>query len=252
MAEKMGIEARIAHFLRVSEDPGATQSERDTAGQEAERLLAKHAIDRLTLDVRGAERAEQEPIERRSVVVTGGRGTIALDTVLGLIAVAKSLGLVAHYRDHRTIDRDWDGPDARAHVELVVTGFRSDLTLDVPLLESLAVQAALAMRGWWRSDPRHRLIRKWDAHLARCEFAREFGHGAAARLAAGREQAIASTGAGTALVVAAREEQVDAWVRANLRVRSTTDRRSFSGYGRAPGYAAGLRSSGTAQRAVGA
>ena len=83
MADKMGVEARIEHFLRVSQDPAATQAERDTAGQEAERLLAKHAIDRLTLDVDGARRAEREAIERRTVVIAGGRGTTALDVVLG-------------------------------------------------------------------------------------------------------------------------------------------------------------------------
>jgi hypothetical protein len=148
------------------------------------------------------------------------------------------------------VDRSWDGPDAKPHVELVVTGFHSDVALAVPLLESLAVQAALAMRSWWRGDPRHRLIQKWDAHLARCAFAQEFGRGAAARLATGREEAIARTGAGTALVVASREAAVEDWVQHNVQVRSTTDRRSFSGYGRAPGYAAGLRSSGSAQRAV--
>jgi hypothetical protein len=250
MAERMDVEARIAHFLRVSEDPGATQAERDTAGREAERLLAKHAIDRLTLDVDGARRAEREPIERRTVDVAGGRSTVALDVVLGLVAAAGALGLVAHHRDRRTGERWLDGPDARPHVELAVTGFRSDLALAVPLLESLRTQAVLAMWAWWRGDPRHRLIPRWDAHLARCAFVQEFGRGAAARLAAGRTEAVASSAAGTALVVAAREEQVRAWVQDNLRVRATTDRRSFSGYGRAPGYQAGLRSSGTAQRAV--
>ena len=251
MADKMGVEARIEHFLRVSQDPAATQAERDTAGQEAERLLAKHEIDRLTLDVEGARRAEREAIERRTVVIAGGRGTTALDVVLGLSAAARALGLVAHYRDRRTTSA-WDEPGTRPHVELVVTGFVSDLTLAVPLLESLAVQAALAVRAWWRSDPRHRLIPKWDAHLARCAFVQAFGSGAAARLEAGRERALAETGAGTALVVAARSEAVDAWVQDNVAVRRVTDRRSFSGYGRAPGYAAGLRSSGTAQRSVGA
>jgi hypothetical protein len=250
MAEKMDVEARIAHFLRVSQDAGATQSERDVAGREAERLLAKHAIDRLTLDVDGARRAQREAIERRTVDVAGGRSTIALDVVLGLTAVAGALGLVAHYRDRRTVERWLDGPDAKPHVELVVTGFSSDLALAVPLLESLAVQAALAMRAWWRSDPRHRLIQKWDAHLARCAFAQEFGRGAAARLTAGRDEAIASTGAGTALVVASREAAVQDWVQHNVQVRRATDRRSFSGYGRAPGYAAGLQSSGSARRAV--
>lgn len=250
MADKMDVEARIGHFLRVSQDAAATQAERDTAGQEAERLLAKHAIDRLTLDVEGARRAAREPIEQMSIDVAGGRGTVALDVVLGLSAVARALGLVAHYRDHRTVERPADGSDAIPRVELAVTGFRSDLALAIPLLESLQVQAVLAMRTWWRGEPLHRSIPKWDAHLARCAFVQEFGRGAAARLAEGRQQAVATAEVGTALVVASREEQVQSWVEEHVQVRRATDRRSFSGYGRAPGYAAGLRSSGTGRRAV--
>jgi hypothetical protein len=249
MAEKMDVEARIAHFLRVSEDAGATQAERDTAGREAERLLAKHAIDRLTLDVEGRRRAEREPIERVTLPVPGGRGTVALDVALGLIAVAAALGLVAHYRDRRTVLVELDGPGATPHVELVVTGFRSDLALAVPLLQSLHTQATLAVRSWWRGDPRHRLLPRWDALLARCAFARAFGQGAADRLRATRDSAIEGTG--TALVVADREAAVQEWLQQHVHARSRADRRSFSGYGRAPGYAAGLRSTGSAKRALG-
>src|SRR6059058_494119 len=102
MAEKMDVEARIAHFLGVSQDAGATQAERDTAGREAERLLAKHAIDRLTLDVEGACRAAREPIETGTIVVAGGKGGVALDVVLGLTRVAQALGLVPYYSDRRS------------------------------------------------------------------------------------------------------------------------------------------------------
>lgn len=248
MAEKLTVEARIAHFLRVSEDAGATQAERDTAGREAERLLAKHAVDRLTLDARGAARSEQETIERRTVVVAGGKGTIALDLVGGLIAASGALGLVAHYRDRREVTR-WDPPGSKPGVELVVTGFESDLDLAVPLLESLAAQATIATWAWWRSDPVHRRIPRYDALLARCDFARAFGVGAAERLRATRTETVATTG--TALVVASREAAVRDWVAEHLRVRSVTDRRSFSGYGRRQGYTAGLRSTGTTQRALG-
>jgi hypothetical protein len=150
MAEKMDVEARIAHFLRVSQDPGATQAERDTAGREAERLLAKHAIDRLTLDVDGARRAEREPIETGTIVVQGGKGGVALDVVLGLTQVARSLGLVPYYSDRRSPDPWLDGPAATPHVVLSVTGFRSDVALALPLLESLRTQAVIAMRAWWR------------------------------------------------------------------------------------------------------
>ncbi len=219
MADKMDVEARIAHFLRVSQDAGATQAERDTAGREAERLLAKHAIDRLTLDV-----------------------------VLGLTRVAETLGLVPYYSDRRSPDPWLDGPDARPHVVLSVTGFRSDVALALPLLESLHTQAVIAMRAWWRGDPGHRRIPKYDAHLARCAFIQAFGAGAAERLRVVRDEAVAQTG--TALVVASRETEVRDWVDRNVPLRARRDRRSFSGYGRGQGYASGLRSTGTTRRAV--
>ncbi|MDH2444919.1 hypothetical protein QDR37_13265 [Amnibacterium sp. CER49] len=246
MAESMTVEQRIAHFLRLSQDPGATQAERDTAGQQAERLLAKHAIDRLTLDVEGAKRAQREPIETGVLVVHGGRGTVALDVVLGLSRVATALGLVPYFSDRRTPD-PWD-PEGTPHVRLSVSGFRSDVALALPLLESLHTQAVLAMRAWWRGDARHRLVPRWDAHLARCAFVQSFGDGAAARLRTARDEAVATTG--TALVVASREAEVRGWVDDNVRLRTRTDRRSFSGYGRGQGYAAGLRSTGTTRRGV--
>ena len=250
MAEKMGIEERIAHFLRVSQDAAATQAERDTAGQEAERLLAKHAIDRLTLDVEGARRAEHEPIETGSIVVPGGKGTVSVDVVLGLSAVARSLGLVPYYSDRRSTDAWRRQPGEDPHVVLSVTGFRSDVALALPLLESLQTQAVLAMRSWWRGEPRHRGIPKYDAHLARCAFVQSFGVGAAERLKTARDEAVTTTGA--ALVVASRDAEVRDWVETNVALRSRRDRRSFSGYGRGQGYAAGLRSTGTARRAVSA
>lgn len=247
MADKLTIEARIEHFLRVSQDAGATQAERDTAGRQAERLLAKHAIDRLTLDVHGAKRAEWEPIETADIAVPGGRGTVALDLVLGLSAVAKALGLSAYYRDERQVDRGYQ-PDAAPQVRLTIAGFRSDVTLTLPLLRSLEVQARLAMRSWWRADPRHRLIPKYDAHLARCAFVQSFGRGAAERLKTTRDETVSGTG--TALVVQSREAQVADWVESNVRLRAKHDRRGFSGYGQRDGYAAGLRSSGGTRSAV--
>jgi hypothetical protein len=248
MAEKMDVEARIAHFLRVSQDPGATQAERDTAGREAERLLAKHAIDRLTLDVEGARRAAREPIETGTIAVPGGKGTVALDLVLGLTQVARALGLVPYYSDRRSVELRPGGRDAPPHVLLSVTGFRSDVTLALPLLESLRTQAEIAVRTWWRGDPRHRLLPRYDAHLARCAFVQAFGTGAAERLRVTKEEAVARTG--TALVVASREAAVRDWVDRNVLLRSRRDRRSFSGYGRGQGYASGLRSTGTTRRAV--
>lgn len=248
MADKLTVEARIAHFLRVSQDAGATQAERDTAGREAERLLAKHAIDRLTLDVEGARRAAREPIETGTIVVAGGKGGVALDVVLGLTRVAQALGLVPYYSDRRSPDPWLDGQDVRPHVVLSVTGFRSDVALALPLLESLQTQALIAMRAWWRSDPRHPRIPKYDAHLARCAFIQAFGTGAAERLRVARDEAVAQTG--TALVVASREAEVRDWVDRNVPLRSRRDRRSFSGYGRRQGYASGLRSTGTTRRGL--
>lgn len=247
MAERMGVEERIAHFLRVSEDAGATQAERDTALREAERLIAKHAVDRLGIDVEGDRRPRREPIETGSLDVEGGRGTVSLDLVLGLSKVAKSLGLYPYYSDRRSWPRGVE-PEVRPHVQLSFTGFRSDVALAAPLLRSLEVQAVLAMRSWWRGDPRHRRVVRWDAHLARCAFVQSFGAGAAERLRAGREEAAAESG--KELVLVSREAEVTSWVQEHVALRTTRDRRSFSGYGRAQGYSAGLRSHGAGAAAV--
>lgn len=237
MADTMTVEDRITHFLRLSEDPGATQAERDLAAHEAERLLAKYAIDRLDLDLEADRRRAAESVETATILVAGGRGTVALDTALGLADAARALGLYPYYRDRRAPD-PWDrAVDERPHVALSVTGLASDVALVTPLLRSLQLQIALATTHWWRSEPRHRHIAKYDAHLARCDFARSFGRGAAARLTAARADAV--TEAGAELVVASREARVQNWVEENLHLTAKRDRRSFSGYGRAAGYAAG-------------
>lgn len=247
MADRMGVEERIAHFLRVSEDAGATQAERDTALREAERLIAKHAVDRMGLDLDGERRPKREPIETGTLDVEGGRGTVALDVVLGLSKVAAALGLYPYYSDRRSWPRTGD-PAVRPHVRLSFTGFRSDVALAAPLLRSLEVQAVLAVRSWWRGDPRHRRVVRWDAHLARCAFVQSFGAGAAQRLRAGREQAAAETG--KELVLVSRDAEVTSWVQEHVALRSARDRRSFSGYGRAQGYSAGLRSHGAGSAAL--
>ena len=247
MADRMGVEERIAHFLRVSEDAGATQAERDVALREAERLIAKHAVDRLGLDLDGERRPRPEPIETGVLDVDGGRGTVSLDVVLGLSKVARSLGLYPYYSDRRTWPRTAE-PEVRPHVRLSFTGFRSDVALAEPLLRSLQVQAVLAMRSWWRGDPDHRGVVQWDAHLAKCAFVQSFGAGAAERLQTGREEAAEQTG--KALVLVSREAEVTSWVQEHVVLRSARDRRSFSGYGRAQGYSAGLRSHGAGAAAL--
>ena len=246
MAEKMDVEARIAHCLRLAQDPGATRAERDLAGQEAERLLAKHAIDRLDVDVDG-DRLRRDAITTETVVVEGGEGSLALDVVLGLAKVTRSLGLVPHYLDRRRTDPGRREAGDRPRVELRVTGFRQDVDLALPLLQALRTQAMLALHEWWRGDPDHRGAPRWDAHLAKRAFVVSFGEGAAARLQADRDTAAARTG--KALVVASREREVQDWVRQHLTLRAGR-RRSTSAYGRTQGYRAGYRSAGPRDPAV--
>lgn len=252
MAASMTVEQEITHYLRLSEDPGATQPERDLAAHRAERLLAKHAIDRLDLDVEADRTKAAEPIASASVRCAGGKGTVALDLALGLADVARALGLYPYYSDRRDLPAMFARTeDEQPHVLLSVSGFTSDVELVLPLLESLQLQAVLALRSWWRSDPRHRHMHRYDALLSKCAFARSFGQGAAARLRSAREEATASSG--KALAVRSREEHVRTWVDGNLSLtRARRDRRSFTGYGRSEGYRAGMHARTGRARAVGA
>lgn len=248
MADKMTIEERIAHFLRLAEDKGATQAERDTAAAQAEKLMLKHAIDRAMLDGVGEQRKEKIIVGR--VRVYGGGGTYSYHSMAGMVAVVNAMGLTGYKEDFTKIRK---ASGMKAHMNICFAGYESDVRDANELVGSLLLQAMVAMKGWWRDMPdwEKELLGRQGGYHARCEFISQFGYGAAKRIRDEREQEVAST-AGSELVLLDRSKEVKDWATENLGLKWQVSRRTSSSFGREEGFAAGQKANtGRASRGVG-
>lgn len=254
MADSMTTEDKISHFLKLAEDAGATQAERDTAAAQAERLMLKHGIDRLT--ALAADRNTDEKITTDSMFFGGAYGDARMRAANQVLV---TLGLKAY----KSAAREVDGTNSHASrvvagFRLTVVGFESDLADAMRMIRSLDLQSAVAVKAWARTQKN-----AWwayspaDKTRAKQAFALAFGIGAAARIKTEREEAVADAGAGTALVLVDRAHKVAAHfdTLGMRRGRATSRRWDGSGWsaGRSAGYNAntGGRASITAQRAIG-
>lgn len=235
MADKFSIEERIAHFLRLAEDKGATQAERDTAATQAERLMLKHAIDRAMLDGVGEQRKERIIVGR--VRVDGGGGTYSYHAMRGMVSVANAMGLTGYYEDFSKIRA---GVGIKPHINICFAGYESDVKDAVDMVNSLLLQAMVAMKSWWKNLPSYQkdTLGRQGGYHARCEFISQFGAGAARRIQDEREQEVASV-AGSEIVLFDRSREVQDWADSNLGLTYKMVRRTSSPFGRSEGYAAG-------------
>lgn len=234
MAGKMTTEQQIAHFLRLSEDKGATQEERDLAASQAERLMIKHGIDRVT-----AEGSDERPAEKITTTRVWIAGTYAYDEMSGLVAVAHSLKLQAYYTDYRNYGRFDDSLSGKVEkgVMMTVVGFEGDLADAVSLMTSLRVQAKVAVDAFAKTTFRSYMTAS-EKYKARRSFIQGFHSGAADRIRKERATVVEEAGTGTALVLVDRAKQVDAYY-AGLGLRASRSRRESDWSGRSAGYAAG-------------
>lgn len=248
MADKMSIEERIAHFLRLAEDAGATQAERDTASTQAERLMLKHAIDRAMLEGVGEQKKEKIIIGR--VRIDGGGGTYSYHSMHGMVAVANAMGLTGYFEDFSKI-RARSG--VKPHINICFAGYESDVHDAEQMIASLLTQAMIAMKTWWKNGlsewERNELGRQGGYH-ARCEFIRSFGAGAASRIRDEREAETEAT-AGAEVVLYDRAQLVRQWSSENLGLKFKGSRRIGSNFGRTEGFAAGREANMSRGKGVG-
>jgi hypothetical protein len=242
MAEKMSLEKKIEHFLRLAEDAGATEAERETARKRAEDLMVRHGIERAMLDPEGLR---EEEIVIGKVVFKGGGGTYAESYVRGFYRAAEELGLKAWQEDNTWVRKgsvlgDVEGP----HRILAMAGYRSDVDAAKRLIHSLAIQALLAMKDWQKNHPDGRLARamgRQERYHASCEFLVYFGLGVAHQLQQARADIVEEVGNGAALVLVERSERVRSWVSDNVGLKSVQKKGYESGLGRGAGWTAGQR-----------
>lgn len=248
MAEKLSVEDRIKHFLRLAEDGGATQHERDLASQQAERLMAKHLVDRLALDLDSDRVKKAEPIVTQTVWIAGGSGTFSYDLMIGLCDVARAMQCYPHYvdcRKYKTYDRATG--KAKAGLQLNLTGFESDVAEAKQMIESFLLQATLALRAWNKTGEAQNMLvwaDRQEAYRIRCGFMRNFGIGAGSRIRETRKS-VFNEYEGAAVAIIDRTKQVNDWVGDNMKLRTKQDRRMVSNRAASAGYAAGREASGS-------
>jgi hypothetical protein len=236
MANSLTIEERIAHFLRVAEDRGATQAERDTASSQAEKLMLKHAIDRAMLAGVGEQKKEEIIIGR--VQVFGGGGTYSYHSMAGMVAVVNAMGLQGFQEDFSFLKVKHG---QKPYKNICFAGYESDVHDAENIVNSLLLQAMIAMKSWWKNldEPTKSYLGRQGGYHARCEFIRNFGGGAARRIRDEREAETVAT-EGAALVLLDRSKEVSDWTDVNLSLKKKKTRRLGSNFGRVEGYTAGL------------
>lgn len=246
MADKHTIEQRIAHFLKLAEDTGATQAERDLASSQAERLMIKHAIDRASIAA-AAEKADPnrvEPIVRRDYDI---EGTYAMARLRAAYSVVVALQLDAYH----------SGGATSGGKRLVIVGHESDVDEAVGLLRSLDTQAAVAMRQHF-ATPTQASADYWrdrgQKAVARRSFLEGFGTGAGKRIRESRQRVIVeaeSTTPGAELVLVNRAAQVKAHMR-SIPLRKSTSSRQYNGNSGSAGSSSGYNAAGSRSGAIGA
>lgn len=209
----------IAKLLAKAES--TTPEEAEALTEHAERLMVKYGIEQARLDARRAKLGqEREEIVQEQMVFTG---SYARDFRELGGNVAFALGSIRPMQSER----------AGGGFILYFVGFMSDVQQAKILTASLEVQAMVAMRAWWAS---RRELYRWhsesEKRRARSGFIRGFGIGAAQRLRESRAAIVEEEGTGTALVLADRQDRVDAAVDAiphrRGRARQGADRSAFT------------------------
>lgn len=215
------IRERIALLLRKAES--TTPEEAEALTEHAERLMLRHGIDMVQVQLAQGRRTED--IVKRSIFAQGVYGRAMVNLVCN---VARAMGGV------ETIYYRSDGN--RYRIDLF--GYKTDTMMAETLVTSLMLQASAALKHWWRHERDYYYPK--DRTKARRDFIVGFGQGAANRIKETRRRVVAeaeSTAAGTAVALLDRNAKVKAHVEAIgfRKARSLTVGSSY-----ANGFAAGV------------
>ena len=189
---------RIAQLLAKAES--TTPEEAEALTEHAERLMVKYAIDQAVIDEKRASKGNtSEKIVEVRLDFTGAyRGEL-----LHLASsVAHGLGALRGMQ--------FTGGTGKVFSFWLI-GFESDVKQAKLLVESLQVQAAIAVRAWWKLNKEDFAYQgAYDQEKARRSFVHGFGSGAGNRIHTNRQQAVQEAGTGTELVLVSREAKVQA------------------------------------------
>lgn len=229
----------IAQMLAKAES--TTPEEAEALMAAAAKMMAKYMIDQATIDERRAKqgKASEKIIEERLSYTGAYRGEMlhmcnmvirALGTLRGMQATGARNGKEFYF---------W------------IIGFESDVQQAKLLIDSLHIQAMVAVRAWWKENKQ---ALSWESSYnqekARRSFVYGFGSGAGSRIRENRNQVVQEATPGTELVLVSRKERVDEYVQSTYALKSGRVRTATAGgYASADGYRAG-REANTGEKSV--
>lgn len=219
----------IKKLLAKAEAKGTTEAERDTFNAKATQLMTQWAIDEALLT--GDDRKEDKIVTRE--FHTDVPKSFSYEYAKIGIQVANALGahgLFQRTRDGRTVT--------------LVVGYESDLERIGMLIQSLTLQATLALVPWyrrWLDDQPTWMTPNGTAKFnAKRSFITGFAAGVKVKLTAVFRATVSSAGHGAELVLVDRTKQVASWMNDNLAIGNARQRR-YTQDGHMAGERAGTR-----------
>lgn len=185
----------IAQMLAKAES--TTPEEAEALMAAAEKLMIKLGIDQAVVEARRAKDGKlQEKIITHRLDF---RGNIAGEQYHIASSVCHAWGSLRVYKSN-----------SPRYFHLHIVGFESDVERVVTIINSLLVQATVAMKAWWKENREdYRIFTTYDQDKARRGFVQGFGTGAGERIRASRAQAVEEAGTGTELVLFDRSAKVN-------------------------------------------
>jgi hypothetical protein len=214
----------IAQLLAKAESTTPEEAEALTAA--ASKMMQKYMIDQATIDARRAKsgQASEKIIEKRLDFTGAYRGEM-----LNLCSnVVRGLGTLRALQ--------YTGGKGKVF-SFYLIGFESDVEQAEILINSLQLQAAVAVRAFWKEHKdEYSYQNSYEQEKARRSFVHGFGTGAGRRLFEQHKEVVTEAKAGTELVLVSRkakvDEHVDQMATRKGRARTATggDRAAGEGY----------------------
>jgi hypothetical protein len=206
-----GMERRVQLLLDRAKDlrSRGEDGEADSTLANAERIILKYGIDAAKLAIK-VSFAEREPIESEWVEFTG----------IYRVALAVRFNQLATV--YHTSGRSFTVKDGTTEY-VVLVGAKSEVRYLKMLIASLLMQAMTAMRDWWEDFEDRPNLRGMAGYKARRQFLMNFVIGAQNRIEEARRVAL-GTDESTALALAHRRADVDAYLKENFNLRTVKSR----------------------------
>jgi hypothetical protein len=221
----------IKKLLNKAEARGTTEAERAAFQAKATKLIMQWGIDEALLQ--NADRAVKEQIISRTVTTDVPKAYSYEYTLIG-VKVADGLGC-------RGIFTKVQGGATGA----IIVGFKSDVDRTVMLFRSLTLQCTLELGSFydkWVGEYGWRATGT-DRYQAKRGFIHGFARGVQEKMAAWKQDTVASSAPGTDLVLIDRTKQIDRWIKDEMSTSPMRGRRysvDSNQAGRAAGRAADL------------